>query len=56
MRRLHMEYIEALEKLKAPSNPIDSTVTLKSMYPKMFDRMKQNVSPKDPSPLPPSNK
>ncbi|CAF1079045.1 unnamed protein product [Rotaria sordida] len=49
MRRLHMEYVEALEKLKTPSNPVDSSKTLKTMYPQMFDRIKQEMPTKNPT-------
>jgi len=56
MRRLHTEYLEALEKIKIPSNPIDPSQIIKSMYPQMLDRIKQNTSTKDPTPALPSNK
>jgi len=44
MRRLHMEYLEALEKLKTPLNPIDPSQMIKSIYPQMFDRIKEDIS------------
>jgi len=56
MRRLHMEYLEALEKLKTPSNPIDPQQMIKSMYPQMFDRINQDMSTKDLTRLIPSKK
>jgi len=56
MRHLHMEYLEALEKLKTPTNPIDPTQMIKSMYPQMFDRINQDMSPKDLTRLTPSKK
>lgn len=56
MRRLHMQYLEALEKLKTPSSPVDSSEALKSIYPKMFDRVKQDASAKNMTNVPPSNK
>jgi len=56
MRRLHMEYLEALEKLKTPLNPIDPSQMIKSMYPQMFDRIQQDMSTKDLTRLLPSNK
>ncbi len=56
IRRLHIEYLEALEKLKTPSNPIDPPEMIKTMYPQMFDRINQDLLPKDPARLPPSNK
>jgi hypothetical protein len=49
MRRLHMEYIEALEKVNNPLNPIDPSQMIKSMYPKMFERTQQDVSMEDPT-------
>ncbi|CAF2584419.1 unnamed protein product [Rotaria sp. Silwood2] len=54
MRRLHMEYVEALEKLKTPTDPIDSSKTLKSIYPKMFDRIKEDITTKKLTNLPSS--
>jgi hypothetical protein len=56
MRRLHMEYREALGKLNTPVNPTDSTQTLKSMYPKMFERINQDMSPETITRLLPSKK
>jgi len=56
MRRLHMEYLEALEKLKTPSKSEDSPQILKTMYPQMFDRLKQDTSTKNLTPILPSNK
>jgi hypothetical protein len=56
MRRLHMDYLQALEKLKTPSNSIDPPQTIESMYPQMFDRIKQDVPKKDFTGLLPSNK
>jgi hypothetical protein len=56
MRRLHMEYREALGKLNTPVNPTDSTQTLKSMYPKMFERINQDMSPETITRLIPSKK
>jgi hypothetical protein len=56
MRRLHMEYLEALEKLKTPSNPIDSSQMIKSMYPQMFDRINDDLSTKNLTRLLPTNK
>jgi len=56
MRRLHMEYLEALDKLKTPSKPVDPPQMIKSMYPQMFDRIKQDMSTKDLTRLLPSKK
>ncbi|CAF3585595.1 unnamed protein product [Rotaria sp. Silwood1] len=56
MRRLHMEYVQALEKLKTPTNPVDSTKTLKSIYPQIFDRIQQDIPTKKHIFLPSSNK
>jgi hypothetical protein len=56
MRRLHMEYLEALEKLNSPLNPIDPPQMIKSMYPKMFDRIQQDIPTKDSTRLLSSNK
>ncbi len=56
MRRLHMEYRDALGKLNAPSNPVDSTQTLKTMYPQMFERINQDMSPSTLNRLLPSKK
>jgi hypothetical protein len=56
MRRLHMDYLQALEKLKTPSNSIDPPQTIESMYPQMFDRIKQDVPKKDFTSLLSSNK
>ena len=47
MRRLHMEYRQAIEKLKTPSNPVDSSQALKSTYPKMFNRISQDLPSKN---------
>lgn len=46
MRRLHFEYLEALEKLKVPTKSEDSTQAIKSIYPQTFDRIKQNTTTK----------
>ncbi len=56
MRRLHMEYLEALEKLNSPLNPIDPPQMIKSMYPKMFDRIQQDIPTKASTHLLSSNK
>jgi hypothetical protein len=56
MRRLHMEYREALGKINTPSNPTDPTQTLKSMYPQMFERINQDMSPETLTRLLPSKK
>jgi len=56
MRRLHMEYLAALDQLKTPSNPVDSTQMIKSMYPQMYDRIQQDMSPADLTRLLPSHK
>ncbi|CAF3307416.1 unnamed protein product [Rotaria socialis] len=56
MRRLHMEYVEALEKLKTSTNPVDSRKALESIYPQTFDRMKPDTSTKNLPHLSPSNK
>ncbi|UJR24774.1 hypothetical protein I4U23_006148 [Adineta vaga] len=44
MRRLHFEYLEALEKLNIPSKSEDSTQAIKSIYPQTFNRIKQNTT------------
>jgi hypothetical protein len=56
MRRLHMEYLAALDKLKTPSNPVDSSQAIKSMYPQMFDRINEEISPPNLTRLHPSKK
>jgi hypothetical protein len=56
VRRLHMEYREALDKLNTPSEPIDHSQTLKSMYPQMFDRINEEISPPNLTRLHPSKK
>lgn len=56
MRRLHMQYLEALEKLKTPSNAVDCPEALKSMYPNMFDRVKQDTAAKSMTDVLSSNK
>ncbi|CAF1419289.1 unnamed protein product [Adineta steineri] len=49
MRRLHMEYLEAMEKLKTPTQQVDSSQMIKTIYPEIFDRMKKDVSTKTSS-------
>jgi hypothetical protein len=56
MRRLHSEYLQAIDKLKTPTKPEDSAQTIKSMYPQMFDRIQQDMSTKDLNRLFPSKK
>jgi hypothetical protein len=51
MRRLHMEYLEALEKLNTPSNPIEPSQMIKSMYPQVFERIQQDIPTTDPTRL-----
>lgn len=43
MRRLHLEYVAALNQLKCPTTESDSTSTLKSIYPQVFDRMEPTL-------------
>jgi len=43
MRRLHLEYVAALNQLKSPTTESDSTSTLKSIYPQVFDRMEPTL-------------
>jgi len=56
MRRLHSEYLTALDKLNTPSNQVESSQMIKSMYPQMFDRIKQDMSTTDLTRLFPSQK
>jgi len=56
MRRLHTEYLQAIDKLKTPPEPVDSSQMIKSMYPQMFDRIQQDMSTKDLNRLLPSKK
>jgi len=44
MRRLHFEYIQALDKLKTPIESNGSTQTLQTVYPQMFHRITQHLS------------
>ncbi|CAF4046367.1 unnamed protein product [Adineta steineri] len=55
MRRLHMEYLEAMEKLKTPTKQVDSPQMIKTIYPEIFDRMKKDISTKTSSRIFPSN-
>jgi hypothetical protein len=56
MRRLHTEYLEAIDKLKTPPKPVEQSQMIKTMYPKMFDQIQQDMSPKDLNRLLPSKK
>jgi hypothetical protein len=47
MRHLHLQYLEAIQKLKTQTDPIDSTQAIRSIYPQMFDRIQQDMSPND---------
>jgi hypothetical protein len=44
MRRLHLEYLEAIEKLKTPTDPIEPSQMIKTMYPQMLERINPNKS------------
>ena len=58
MRRLHWEYLEALEKLKTPppTNSVDSSQVIQSMYPQMFDRIQPDLPSTNRTRQYPSNK
>ena len=43
MRHLHMEYLQALEKLKRPLNSTNSLEPLKSIYPQAFNRIRDDL-------------
>lgn len=46
MRRLHLEYLQAIEKINTPTTSDDSVQTLKSIYPQMFERLNEDLTPK----------
>lgn len=56
MRRLHTEYLQAIDKLKTPPSANDSVQTLQSMYPQMFERLNEDLTPKTRSPATPVKK
>lgn len=43
MRRLHLDYVAALNQLQNPTNDFDSTSTMKSIYPQVFDRIQPTL-------------
>lgn len=50
MRRLHLEYLQAIDKLNTPTTSEDSVQTLKTIYPKMFERLNEDLTPKPRTP------
>jgi len=44
MRRLHTEYLAALEKIETQSNIADCSQSINSIYPQVFDRTKTSMS------------
>lgn len=54
MRRLHLEYLEAMDRLKTPTKPEDPTQAIKSIYPQAFDRVQPNAPAKKSSRIFPS--
>ncbi|CAF1116825.1 unnamed protein product [Adineta ricciae] len=54
MRRLHLEYLEALDKLKTPTKPEDTIQAIKSIYPQTIDRVQPNAPAKKSSRIFPS--
>jgi hypothetical protein len=44
MRRLHAEYLTALEKIETPSSHVDCSQSINSIYPQVFDRVKTSMS------------
>ena len=48
VRRLHMEYLQAIDKLKTPTTSEDSIQTLKTIYPQRFERLNEDLTPKSP--------
>ena len=44
MRRLHTDYLAALEQLKMPSPTSDSTEAIRSLYPQVFNRVQTDAT------------
>ena len=45
MRRLHSEYLAALGKLQSPLDSTDSSEAIKSLYPNVYQRVNEQMSP-----------
>ena len=56
MRRLHSEYLAALGKLQSPLESTDSSEAIKSLYPNVYQRVNEQISPTNLSRMLSSNK
>ena len=55
MRRLHTDYLAALEQLKMPSPTSNSTEAIRSLYPQVFNRVQTDTTRTRTRPSFPSN-